>query len=163
MARGAFPGSGMQHPELEYVGFWLRVVASIIDTILVLIVTLPLLLLVYGQSYWNDTSYSLIKGPADFVISWLLPAVAIIWFWTKRNGQTPGKAAIGATIVDADTGEPIGTIQAVIRYLGYFVSTFALMIGFIWVGLDPKKRGFHDLMASTVVVRKRSLVAFDRA
>jgi uncharacterized RDD family membrane protein YckC len=63
--------------------------------------------------------------------------------------------AIGARIVDAETGEGVGIGTALIRYLGYFVSAIGLFVGFVWVGLDPRKQGWHDHMAGTVVVRKR--------
>jgi uncharacterized RDD family membrane protein YckC len=88
-------------PGLEYVGFWWRVVASLIDTVLLAIVTLPVLGMVYGTDYWLDGAA--IKGPVDFVVSWLLPAVVIIVFWASK-GATPGKLAIGARVVDTRTG-----------------------------------------------------------
>ena len=44
--------------------------------------------------------------------------------------------------------------KGVLRYLGYFVSTFVFMLGFIWVALDSRKRGWHDYIAGTVVVKK---------
>jgi uncharacterized RDD family membrane protein YckC len=142
----------MEHPEMEYVGFWPRLGATLIDSILIAVLTFPVLTMIYGSAYWN--SNELIKGPADFVISWLLPAVAIIWLWIE-TGQTPGKMAIGARIVDSKTGRDITIDKAVIRYLGYFVSMIVLFVGYIWVGFDPKKQGWHDHMAGTVVIRKR--------
>ena len=142
----------MERPEMEYVGFWPRVGALIIDSIIIAVLTFPLLTAIYGRAYWDDQKF--IKGPADFVISWILPAIAIIWLWIK-TGQTPGKMAIGARIVDAETGRDITINQAVLRYLGYFVSMIVLFLGYIWVGFDPKKQGWHDHMASTVVIRKR--------
>ena len=142
----------MERPDMEYVGFWPRVGAAIIDTVLVLFITLPLLTAIYGSSYW--TSDKFIQGPADFLISWVLPAAAYVWLWVAR-GQTPGKMAIGAQIVDAQSGELISIGKAVGRYLSYFISAIGLCIGYIWVGLDPKKQGWHDHIAGTVVIRKR--------
>lgn len=142
----------MEHSDMEYVGFWPRVGASILDTIVVLVITLPLLSLIYGSAYW--TSDKFIMGPADFLISWVLPAVAFVWLWVK-TGQTPGKMAIGAKIVDAETGQNISVGKAIGRYLSYFISAIAFCIGYIWVGFDPKKKGWHDHIAGTVVIRKR--------
>jgi uncharacterized RDD family membrane protein YckC len=142
----------MERPEMEYVGFWPRVGAMIIDSILIAILTFPLLTMIYGPAYW--TTQGLIKGPADFVISWVLPAIAVIWFWIE-TGQTPGKMAIGARIVDAEAGGELTLNKAALRYVGYFVSMFVLFLGCIWVGFDPRKQGWHDHMAGTVVVRKR--------
>ncbi len=46
------------------------------------------------------------------------------------------------------------TQQLIGRYLGYYVSIFALGVGFLWVAFDPRKQGWHDKMAGTVVIRK---------
>ena len=62
---------------------------------------------------------------------------------------------IRAKIVDAETGGPITRRQAVVRYLGYYVSLFGLGLGFFWVGWDRRKQGWHDKLAGTVVVRSR--------
>ncbi|MGH8252020.1 MAG: hypothetical protein ACREVI_15235 [Steroidobacteraceae bacterium] len=75
----------MSDQDLEYVGFWPRVGASIIDTILVLIVCVPLVHMVYGPQYWLTQEISLIYGPADFLINWVLPAIAVILFWIYRQ------------------------------------------------------------------------------
>ncbi len=137
--------------ELEYVGFWLRVLAAIIDTILVMAITTPLLMAVYGSEDMPSSALSL-GGPADLLISWVLPAVAVIVFWLTKQA-TPGKMAISARIVDARTGAAPTLKQDIVRYLGYFVSTVPFLLGLIWVGLDKRKQGWHDKIAGTVVVR----------
>lgn len=142
----------MERPEMEYVGFWPRVGAMIIDWILIAVLTFPPLTIIYGWSYWDNQK--LIKGPADFVISWVFPAIAIIWLWVE-TGQTPGKMAIGARIVDAETGGQLTIGKAALRYFGYFISMIMIFLGYVWVGFDPKKQGWHDHMAGTVVIRKR--------
>jgi uncharacterized RDD family membrane protein YckC len=142
----------MNNTELQYVGFWLRVWASIIDTVLMLAIIAPVVSWIYGADYW--LSGKIIQGPADFLITWVLPAVAVVLFWIYRQA-TPGKMAIGARIVDATTGGKPTTGQLIGRYLAYYVSTLPLLIGFIWVGIDQRKRGFHDMLAGTVVVRAR--------
>ena len=138
--------------ELEYVGFWARVGAAMIDTLLLLVICAPLVTLVYGRTYW--TSDAFLQGPADFLINWLLPAIAVLVFWTYRQA-TPGKIAIAARIVDAETGGKPSTRQLIVRYLGYYVSMLPLMAGIVWVAFDPRKQGWHDKLAGTVVVRSR--------
>jgi uncharacterized RDD family membrane protein YckC len=71
--------------------------------------------------------------------------------------------AIGARIVDAKTGGKPATSQLVIRYLGYYVSTIPLFLGLIWVGFDPRKQGWHDKLAGTVVVRPSRTAKVGRA
>jgi uncharacterized RDD family membrane protein YckC len=143
----------MDSIELEYAGFWVRVWAAVIDSVLVAVVVFPLLTWIYGGDYWLDPR--LVKGPLDFMLSWVLPALAVVLFWTYRQA-TPGKMAIAARIVDAATGRPPGTRQLVVRYLGYFVSTIPFGLGLLWVGFDPRKQGWHDKLAGTVVVRSRN-------
>jgi uncharacterized RDD family membrane protein YckC len=68
---------------------------------------------------------------------------------------TPGKMAIGAKIVDAKTlGKP-STGQLIGRYFAYYLSSIVLLLGFIWVGFDARKQGWHDKLAGTLVVRSR--------
>ena len=72
--------------------------ASIIDTLLVMVICAPLLLWIYGPDYWLTDAF--IRGPADLLINWILPAIAIVLFWIYRQA-TPGKMVISARIVDA--------------------------------------------------------------
>ena len=140
--------------EYEYVGFWVRVAAALIDSLLVLAVTLPLLRMIYGAGYFEESADRFIAGPADFLISWLFPAVAVVIFWRARQA-TPGKMVFDARIVDARTGAPMTLGQSIGRYLGYFVSTIPFGLGLIWVGIDARKQGWHDKLAGTVVIRSR--------
>ena len=142
----------MERSDLEYVAFWPRVGATIIDTLLLGVICWPLLSFVYGPSYWTGSTF--IAGPADFVISWFFPAVATICFWAFWQA-TPGKMAISARVVNASTGDPASIGQLIGRYFGYFLSAIPLCLGFIWVGLDPRKQGWHDKLAGTVVVRPK--------
>ena len=142
-----------ENHDLEYAGFWIRVWASIIDTILIAIITIPILLAIYGTQYFE--SEKIIEGPMDFLISWVLPAIAVITFWVYR-AATPGKMAISSKIVDAQTGDQPSTGQFVGRYFAYFISLLPLGLGIFWVAFDKKKQGWHDKLAGTVVVRKKN-------
>lgn len=142
----------MNESQLEYAGFWVRVAATLIDSLVIVIVTFPLLVSIYGWKYFE--SEKLLAGPADFLISWVLPAVAVVWFWTQRQA-TPGKAAFSLRVVDASTGKALSIGQGIKRYLGYIVSSIPLGLGIFWVGFDRKKQGWHDKLANTVVVRAK--------
>lgn len=148
--------------EQEYVGFWARTGASIIDSILLVMVIWPLLIGIYGWKYLDKTE--LILGPADFFISWLLPVVLVICFWIYKQA-TPGKMLVSAKIVDAKTGGVPSTGQLVGRYFAYLVSYLSLGLGFLWVAFDKRKQGWHDKLAGTVVVPDRitpDTVRFDQ-
>jgi uncharacterized RDD family membrane protein YckC len=139
--------------DIEYAGFWIRVWAAIIDSILILLITVPILLTIYGVQYLESQNF--IKGPLDFLISWVLPAIAVITFWVYKSA-TPGKMAISAKIVDAQTGVKPSTGQFVGRYLAYFISGLPLGLGVIWVAFDKRKQAWHDKLAGTVVVRRKN-------
>lgn len=142
-------------PHLEYVGFWARVGAALIDTVLVVGIAFPLLIAVYGWAYFDASQTGFVAGIADLLISWVAPALAVIAFWLYKQA-TPGKMAVAAKVVDAKTGHTMTVGQSIGRYLGYFVSIIPLGLGLIWVAFDPKKQGWHDKLAGTVVIRAKN-------
>jgi len=143
----------MQPDELEYVGFWPRVGATIIDTLLLGVIIWPILTAFYGEAYWAGEQF--VQGSMDFILSWVFPAVAIILFWVARQA-TPGKMAVSAKIVDAKTGSAPTTGQCIGRYFSYFLAGLPLGLGIIWVAFDGRKQGWHDKLAGTVVVRQKN-------
>ncbi len=84
----------------------------------------------------------------------LLVTLAYFPYFWARSGQTPGMRPFGLYVVrDADGGK-ISIGQAILRLIGMWVSAAALYIGFIWVFVDPRRRGWHDLIAGTVVIER---------
>ena len=152
----------MPEQNVEYAGFWVRVGAMIIDTLLIMIVLIPLLVAIYGWAYFDAANTRLFAGPADFLLSWVAPAVAVVAFWIYKQA-TPGKMALSIRIVDATTGSPPSTGQCVGRYFAYFVSIFPLGLGLLWVAFDKRKQGWHDKLAGTVVIRSKNPVTFEQA
>ncbi|RMH37602.1 MAG: RDD family protein [Nitrospirae bacterium] len=159
--------------HLRYAGFWIRLWASLLDTILVLMIVVPFLQFASGSAlpsfdFSGETSSDLMrlfyvnswslvgKGPVDFLISWVLPAIAVLAFWICRSA-TPGKMAIGAKIVDATSFTDPTVKQLIVRYVGYYLSMLPIFppLGIIWIAFDPRKQGWHDKLAGTVVVRKK--------
>lgn len=136
--------------DTAYAGFWIRTGAAIIDSVLVLLVLVPILSAIYGADYWLDDSFT--KGFWDIIFNYLFPAIAVIVFWIAKSA-TPGKMAFKLTIVDAKTGNKPTTAQFIIRYIGYYISMLPLFIGIIWVGIDRRKQGWHDKIAGTVVIK----------
>ena len=139
--------------EFEYAGFWIRVLATIIDTVIILTITLPILFSIYGEEYLSLDNQDFIAGDMDFLISYVFPFIATIFFWNCWQA-TPGKMAISAKIVDARTGKKPSITQYIIRYIAYIPSFFLFGLGVFWVAFDRKKQGWHDKLASTVVIRK---------
>ena len=148
------PTSDLETPEhaseLIFAGFWIRAGASIIDTLLLLAVTYPLVTLIYGWAYW--TSDSLSSGIWDILLSYVFPAVAVILFWIYKSA-TPGKMLLGLKVISLGENQKLSSGQAVARYIGYYLSTIVLMLGFIWVAFDSRKQGWHDKLTNTAVIR----------
>jgi uncharacterized RDD family membrane protein YckC len=74
------------------------------------------------------------------------------YFWSQRAGQTPGKGMMGIRVVSTD-GSGVSVIQAVVRYIGYYISTLLLFLGWIWAIFDRDTQTLHDKLAGTYVVR----------
>ncbi len=144
----------MVEHDYEYAGFWIRTGATIIDVVLIMLITFPILIAIYGWAYFDSSQTGIIAGPIDFLLSWVLPAIATILFWLKKQA-TPGKMALSVKVVDAKTGQTLSVGQSIGRYLAYFVSLLPLGIGVIWVAFDSKKQSWHDKLANTVVIRAK--------
>ncbi|MEE9303374.1 MAG: RDD family protein [Thiotrichaceae bacterium] len=138
--------------EQAFAGFWIRTGATIIDTILMLIIILPILTAIYGEEYWSLASESMALGFWDIFFSYILPMIAVIVFWVFKSA-TPGKMATKLKIVDAKTGNKLSLNQAIGRYFAYIPAMLPLGLGLIWVGIDKKKQGWHDKLAGTAVIR----------
>lgn len=134
----------------QYAGFWIRLLASLIDSILMSLLLAPLLPLVIGAASADPLS------SLNFLASLSVSLVATVLFWRYRSA-TPGKMLLGLRIVDAKTGGKPTSGQLFIRYLGYYVSLIPLGIGFIVIGFDARKQGWHDKMSSTCVVKSKTV------
>jgi uncharacterized RDD family membrane protein YckC len=138
---------------MTYAGFWRRFSAAIIDSIIFSV----LATLLIGPAYANPNLQTY-----EGIISALIIFVLTIGLWVRYQG-TPGKLLLGCQVVDAASGDPVSYRQAVVRYIGYFVSAMTLFVGFLWIGWDKRKQGFHDKMANTVVVYNGIVDIFDES
>jgi uncharacterized RDD family membrane protein YckC len=134
-----------------YAGFWLRFCATVIDNILIVLLTCMPVSIIYGfDKYINNDSLYL--GPWHFLIEFVIPVMLIIWLWV-RFSATPGKMLLRLKVVDIKTLQPISFRQAIIRYFGYVPSIFCFLIWIIWIAFDNRKQGWHDKLASMAVIR----------
>lgn len=137
--------------DVVYLGFWKRVVAWIADNILIAIVCLPIYFLIQ-ETIVGKQSQSNLYSAAKVVMGFVL----VLLFWQSRQA-TPGKMMFSGRIVDARTGGKPSFGRLVLRYLCYLPSGLVLCLGFIWVAFDKQKRGWHDLIAGTLVVAPKPL------
>jgi uncharacterized RDD family membrane protein YckC len=136
----AYAGAGYV-ASVEYGGFWIRVVAAIIDGILLAIVQFILRLAI------DDNT---VNGLINTVIGWLYYA----GMESSARQATVGKMALGLTVTDL-SGERISFLRATGRYFAKILSAIILGIGFIMVAFTEKKQGLHDMIAGTLVVKNR--------
>ena len=137
--------------EPRYAGFWLRLGAFLIDTLIVSVVVGIVLLAIFGRSYLQLSAEGKTLW-ADVLFQGVLPAIAAILFWRFR-GATPGKMLLSAKIVDASTFGPPSTGKLIGRYFAYLVSIVPMFLGFLCIAFDKRKQGWHDKLAGTVVIR----------
>lgn len=116
-----------------------RLIALIIDSI-ILVVVGALAGLILKDEYFGIS--------AGFIVGVLYNG----YFWTQNRGQTPGKSLMGIRVVKTN-GQGLNWLDALIRYIGYYINTFLLFIGWLWAVVDGKNQGFHDKLAGTIVVR----------
>ena len=135
----------MGREEPKYAGFWLRIVATIIDSLWLYTIIYAVLIFIVGYSEDNIT-------PMQFVLEYVVPFVVVIAFWMYKQ-STPGKMLFGMRIVDAATLGKVPTGRLVLRYFAYYISLLPLFLGFIWIAFDQRKQGWHDKIARTVIVR----------
>lgn len=156
----------------DYAGFWKRLVAYIIDAIVLYIPNTLIQKMMGGdaataalrdaQMAHRDDPQALIEamgtfyahmGPAFVVITIL----TILYFALCESSAwqaTLGKMAIGIRVTDMD-GHRLGFGRALGRYLGKFVSALILCIGFLMVAWTRRAQGLHDIMAGTLVLNGR--------
>ena len=132
-----------------YGGFWLRVVAYIIDAIILAIPT-AIIGSILGAGLMSGGAFGFNPGTniASVIISWLYFA----FMESSERGATLGKMAVGLRVV-TDQGQRLSFANATGRYFAKFISAIILGIGFIMVAFTDRKRGLHDMIAGTLVVK----------
>jgi len=146
-----------------YAGFWIRVIAYLIDKIILW--TFSLLFFVLGVVALNTNTISHnfgeifhTLGSAFFLAYYATTTFITMFYFTYFHGtigQTPGKKLLGIRVIQ-QSGAPMTLGVAFLRWVGYIVSGLVLYLGFIWVGLSSRKQGWHDIIAGTYVVKIRS-------
>ncbi len=140
---------------LHYAGFWRRLVAGMLDLLLLITLTAPPLYLIYGHDYFFWAVHYIdvftAYGVWDVLLTKVLALLAILYCWT-HGGATPGKLLMHCIVVDATTLQPLRYRRAALRLAAYVVSALPFYLGFFWIGWDKRKQGLHDRIANTVVL-----------
>lgn len=134
---------------MDYAGFWIRVVAYLIDAVILGLVGALLGLLSGGAIIDLEAQDTI--GITDF-FGLIIGIAYFIGFEGSEMQATPGKKVLGLIVTDMQ-GQRISYPRAAGRYFGKILSGFILLIGYIMVAFTEKKQGLHDLLASTLVVK----------
>lgn len=154
----------------NYAGFWLRFVAVIIDGIIVGVAQSFIIVPILGIFGFNfatslqdgDMSEAEAMGMiaglmatmgTTILISGIIGIVYYVLMETSKFQGTVGKIALGLKVTDMN-GEKLDISKSLIRNLCKIISSLILYIGYIMAGFTDKKQALHDMIASTLVVKK---------
>ncbi len=149
-------------PQVTYGGFWIRFVAYIIDAIIIFVPVFILAVIVsavtgaaiISTGSTSDNTVAAASTGAQLlvqVIGFVITVGYFVYFW--GTGSTLGMRVFHLRVADANTGAPIGYGRAALRYVGLVISAFVCYIGLIWAAFDGRKQGWHDKIASSVVLQ----------
>ncbi len=159
-ARWAGAASDAARRPVAYAGFWLRVVAYLVDS---LVLGIPLGIFLLGPLMQRagispDNTWELLSGTSRQVVAINLMAAMAGWlYWALLESSawqaTPGKKLLGLRVTDLQ-GRRISFARASGRHFGKIASALSFCIGFLMAGFTSRKQALHDLWAGCLVVKK---------
>jgi uncharacterized RDD family membrane protein YckC len=142
-------------PGLAFAPHGQRLIAYLIDGLLIWLLL---------SIFW--TPLALITAPgaepasavvgvvvAFAIVGVLVPFLYFPFFWASW-GRTPGMRPFRLYVVRDADGTAFGWGTAFLRLLGLYVAASVFYLGFLWVFVDRRRRGWHDLIAGTVVIKR---------
>lgn len=144
-------------------GFWRRVLAVILDWLMVTLIHLLIDAILFGLIY----GIMVLIEPAIstrnmvFIITYLVLSVLnlhISWLWyalfhSSRYQATPGKMALGIKVTNK-AGERISFERATARFFSKYITALTLGVGYVMAAFSSRKQALHDFIASTLVVNR---------
>ena len=135
--------------NVEYAGFFVRLVALLIDVVIISLVGTLLQIPGFTASFNGGYAAMNASGLLPFIIYGAYFVIMDVKF-----GQSLGKMAMKIKVQRVDSSENLDFIGAALReYVGRFVCGLTLGLGYLWVIWDPKKQGFHDKIGKSIVVK----------
>lgn len=132
-------------------GVWARALALAIDALVVAVISLGGTL---GRGLGAFVPRLFLVGEA-LAITWAIFAPSAYFVLSHgTGGQTLGKRLLGLQVVD-QAGSPIGYGHALGRYAATVLAALPGGLGLLLAGFRADRRGLHDLLAGTRVVRVR--------
>jgi uncharacterized RDD family membrane protein YckC len=155
---------GVSSPAaMIYGGFWIRVLAKIIDGLVLGAVNM---LLAFGLSMVLFGSMGMVRRGQPPNIAAILGFEGLVilsgmgigllynWYFVSRHAATPGKMALGLKIVRPN-GVPLTNGRIIGRFFAEWISGMVLYVGYIMAGLDDQKQALHDRICDTRVIKAK--------
>ncbi len=143
-------------PGVRLASHGARLVASIVDGILVgvmvTVVAVALPFLTAGLVVSGAPVLAAVVGLLVIVAAFLVTLGYFPWFWAHGEA-TPGMRMFRLRLVRDRDGGPLGRGEAILRLVELWISGAVLYLGFVWILVDRRRRGWHDLIAGTVMVQ----------
>jgi uncharacterized RDD family membrane protein YckC len=151
-------------PTHAYAGFWRRVAAWMIDSLLltvglVIVVVVVSVFAAIGLASSGQTITDQNAGGVQLALYVVLLVLSWLYYAGLESSAwqgTVGKRIMRLLVTDA-YGRRIGFGRATGRYFGKILSALVLFVGYLMVPFTEQKQGLHDLMAGTLVVRQQYL------
>jgi len=153
-------------PTSRYGGFWLRLLAHLIDHVILgaiaaplfFMLVLPSIVRVINEAERNrEPSPELIIAIVSSVFIYIVLAFVGQWLYEALLTSSSWQATLGKRVlqlkVTDELGNRIGFGRATGRFFAKILSSMFFCIGFIMVGLTDRKRGLHDMLAGTLVMK----------
>jgi uncharacterized RDD family membrane protein YckC len=144
-------------PAARYAGFWIRLVAALLDGIVVFVGFFPIRWLLGSAATLLGVSWQMPTARIFFLNRMIRIGFAMALAYGYRAAMesshfqgTLGKLAVQIKVTDRN-GNRISFERATGRYLAKLVSTITLGIGYAMIGFTPRKQGLHDQIAGTLV------------
>ncbi|WP_396616411.1 RDD family protein [Lysobacter soli] len=154
--------------EVVYAGFWKRLAALMIDS-LVVAVAYYVLLIVAVIAFSIGLSDALSGSPGSAGAAQLIgvvalfayPIVSALYYVSLESSATQatlGKMAVGIKVTD-DAGRRMSRGRALSRWASHLLCYLSIYIGYFMAGFTDRKRGLHDMVAGTLVVDRWAYTA----
>ena len=149
-------------PGVKFASHGTRLVAYIIDSLIVILLYVVVFVVAafFAVAVGRTTD---VNGPSAaaagffsiLVLITIVVALAYFPFFWARSGQTPGMRPFGLYVVRDSDGGKISAGQAILRLIGLVIGGIPLYLGYIWIFIDSRRRGWHDLIAGTVMIERK--------
>lgn len=162
-----------ENKEIKYAGFWLRVAAYLIDSLVMsaggLLIAIPVIIGIVGfavglegvenpEDILESGRWMYIGGIIGLILLASLLGLVMGWLYyalmeSSKYGGTLGKIAVGIKVVDMN-GNKVTFGKATGRYFSRIVTNMTLFVGYIMAGFTEKKQALHDIIAGCLVITR---------